>query len=52
MTVRLISPAGAVVSVSEEKAERLGSGWRPFEVEQPEPVEKPVTRRSRSKKSE
>lgn len=46
---RLVSPLGVVVSVSEEKAARLGSGWRPFEVE-PEKVEPP--KRKRQRKSE
>lgn len=48
---RLVSPLGAVVSVSEEKASRLGSGWRPFEDVYPAEGEKPVARKPRVKKA-
>ncbi len=46
--VRLISPMGSIVNVTEEKAARLGSGWAPFE-----PEEQPVKRKpGRPKKAE
>lgn len=46
--VRLISPRGVIVSVSEEKAERLG--WEPYQADQP--ADPPKRRPGRPKKSE
>lgn len=42
---------GAVVSVPQEKVERLGPGWAPVEPEAPDPqsAPNPRPRRSRSK---
>jgi hypothetical protein len=42
---RLVSQQGVVVNVSDEKAERLGSGWTP--VAEPQPAKK--TARSSAK---
>ncbi len=50
MTVRLVSPMGVVVSVSEEKAARLGSGWVPYVADQSAPTTKPE-RKPRVKKT-
>lgn len=44
---RLVSPLGVIVSVSEEKAARLG--WEPYVADQPKP--KP-TRKPRAKKQD
>lgn len=48
MMVRLVSPDGVVVSVTEEKAARLG--WEPYKVDRPEPP-KPA-RKPRAKKKD